>query len=249
MSGPVSRAKIAGVGLAVVGSLTVWLGTRTIVAEQLAPLAVTVSYLETHFSDPAGVPVGKNVRTLAVRSDGSRVEPRVVTAADGRLYTQKVIVDVGRKKRIVVEGVTESLITTGLSDAELERLAKPGGACIDPQAKPGPTILGYRTVQREIRTPIFVVQEWRAPELGCLMLRQTYSRPQADGSLRLVLECTAAELAFGEPDPALFQPPDWPETAPSQALERYRLKFGLPDTEELRKIKEAKDRAYWARQR
>lgn len=244
-----STKTIAGAGLVAVGSLAVWFGTRSIVAQQLAARGVTVKYVETTFAEPDGAPLATTTRSLAVRSDGSRVEPRLVTAADGRLYSQKVIVDVQRKKRIVVDGVTESIMTTGLSDAELERLAKPGAACMDPLGKPGPAIQGYRTVQREIRTPLFVVHEWRAPELGCLTLRQTYARPQPDGSSKLVMESTAAEVAFGEPDPALFEVPDWPETAPSQALERYRLKFGLPDTEELRKVKESKDRAYWARQR
>jgi hypothetical protein len=243
------NGKLAGARLMLLGSLAAWFGTRSLVAQLLAPNALTIKYIETHFRSSDGAALRSNIRLLAMRSNGSRVEPRTVTADDGKLYSQRVILDVERRKRIVVEGVTESVITTALSDAEVEALSKPGGVCLGPEAKQGPAILGYPTLEREIRTPVFVVREWRAPDLGCVMLRQSFSLPQPDGTARLVLESAAVELTPGEPDPTLFEIPDWPERLPSQALERYRLQFGLPDTEELRKVKEAKDRAYWARQR
>lgn len=109
-------------------------------------------------------------------------------------------------------------------------------------------ISGYRTVKTKFRSPGLHIDSWWAPDLGCVLLKETVSRPQADGTSRLFLTREAVAVTFGEPDPALFEVPNWPESTPSQVFERYRQKFNLPDTEELRRIKASKDRAYWAQQ-
>lgn len=236
------------IGLAICATCVVWVGGRKLVAQRLAPQALTVKYIQTETREFDGAVVLATERHLAVRSDGSRVEPRSVVADDRRAYDQRIIADVAKGKRIVVEGVTQSLTTTILSDMELAALRNPGGRCLYQETEPAEAIFGYRTVKTKFRSPGLHIDSWWAPDLGCVLLKETVSRPHADGTSRLFLTREAVAVTFGEPDPALFEIPDWPESTPSQVFERYRQKFNLPDTEDLGRVKASKDRAYWAQQ-
>jgi hypothetical protein len=230
------------------GTLLTWVGTREVVAQRFGPRALTVTYTQTEWSPFDGGLVAQNRLLLAVRSDGSQVEPRAVKAEDGKFYEQRIILDTGKGKRISVEGISESITTTTLSQRELTALKKPGSQCLDPQAKPAEPVLGYQTIKTEVKTPISTIHSWRAPDLGCVVLRETFAQPLPDGTSRVLITREAAAVSFGEPDSSLFEVPSWPERTPSQVLEGYRRKFNLPDSEDLRKAKAAKDRAYWAQQ-
>lgn len=225
-----------------------WKGSRLLVAQSLAPQALSVTYVQTETREQDGAVVAKSERRLAVRSDGSKVEPRSVAAEDGRFYEQKIILDAKAGKRVVVESVTQSVVTTTLSDRELVALRSPGGRCLEQGLTPGGAILGYQTLQSEIRSPGLHVTSWWAQDIGCVLLRETISRPQPDGTSRLLFTREAAKITFGEPDAILFEAPNWPESTPSQVFERYRLRFNLPETDDLMKVKASKDQAYWAQQ-
>lgn len=60
---------------------------------------------------------------------------------------------------------------------------------------------------------------WRAPQLGCADLQQTYTEVQADGSFKLVTEAKLVTIQLGPPDRALFSvPSNYANVKPSQAL-------------------------------
>src|SRR5690606_8340173 len=83
------------------GTFLIWSITRSAIAQMYRPTPLTVIYTNTTFHK--GQVTSKQTQ-LAVRSDGSRVEPRFVQAPDGKIYEQKVVVDMRIGKRILVEG-------------------------------------------------------------------------------------------------------------------------------------------------
>lgn len=84
--------------------------------------------------------------------------------------------------------------------------------------------LGRYEVRRErriIRTQedeiLFIVDLWRAPELGCVTLRTV----RYDGDGKPTHDRVATTIVIGEPEPTLFQPPEgYTESSPIQAHQK-----------------------------
>ena len=72
---------------------------------------MTVRYVESHFRSADGSLTSQSQKVWAVRSDGSVVEPRYSNAPAGQMYQQRIITDAADGKRIVVDGITESVTT------------------------------------------------------------------------------------------------------------------------------------------
>ena len=216
------------------------------VAQVLGPRPMTVRYVESHFRDSDGTLMSQSQKVWAVRSDGSVVEPRFSTAPDGQMYQQRIITDAAQGKRIVVDGITESITTYVLTDRAVRALRTPGGGCLNRKGEEAEPVFGYATVRVEMPLADKTVQEWLAPELNCVPLRSTLSKLMPDGTQRVLVRREVGDVAFGEPDAALFTAPDWPEWSPSQVLELFRQKYGLPATAQLERTKQITDQAYQA---
>jgi hypothetical protein len=61
----------------------------------------------------------------------------------------------------------------------------------------------------------------RSPQLGCLELRSVASMPNPDGTQSVTIR-EVRSIKLGEPPPALFDPPHWPEVSPAELERRSR---------------------------
>ncbi len=245
----VRKQKIpVAVAVVVLASLATWVGTRKTVAQVLGPRPMTVRYVESHFRDSDGALTFQSQKVWAVRSDGSVVEPRLPGAPDGRVYQQTIITDAAQGKRFVVDGITESVTTYVLKDESVQALRIPGGRCLSEKGVEAESVFGYTTLRVDAPLADKTIQQWLAPDLNCVPLRTTVSRMMPDGTPKVLLQREVVDIAFGEPDAALFAVPEWPERTPSQVLELFRQKYGLPATAELEISKQQRDRAYRAQQ-
>ncbi len=187
-----------------------------------------------------------------VRSDGSRMEPRVIQARDGKLYEQRTIQDAASGRRVVIEGVTQSLTTYQLNERETAALRVAHRDCQGNQSKEEERILGYRTTRSLIRlgeTPLASsIERWVAPELDCAVLKERFTKRDHAGQIVATQEKWVTEIRLGEPAAELFAIPAWPERTPSQVKAELERKFGLkPETLGNAGDRE-QDAAYWVRQ-
>jgi hypothetical protein len=169
-----------------------------------------------------------------------------VRAPDGDFYEQKIIVDVQTGKRILAEGVTQSLTTYLLSDKLVQTYRFPSSTC--ESGKEDGVILGQRVLLREIRAPSpndRVVQSWYAPDLGCILLKDVLKKVNVDGTVSILFQKEATQITFGEPDPSLFVVPSWTERSPSEVSAEVKRRFGVTEST---MVKDARDRAYHAQQ-
>lgn len=86
---------------------------------------------------------------------------------------------------------------------------------------------------------------WRAPELGCATLQETYTQVRANGSFRLVSETKFVSLKLGPPDMALFAiPSDYRNLKPSEALRAWATRAGQGWGPQLQEQAEREDAQY-----
>lgn len=202
--------------IAVVGSLT-W-----VAATRAQSTAFIVQYTFSKNALPTGTVVAR-------RSDGSRSESFIRTAPNGKQYNQRIIWDVGREARIVLEAITESVTTYPLRASQvaaLRRLTSDCGTGADAEQS---TILGEKVLKKITPTPLpdhRRLEEWVAPRLGCIALRDRTLIPQGStGGDEVLMWKEAIFLSSKEPDAALFQIPAWPERRPSEVFAEYSRKF------------------------
>ncbi len=245
--------RLAGIALL---TLTAWFVARTVVAQGYRPPAMTIRYSITALEQ--GQQPVHTESFVAVRTDGSKVRPRLTTAPDGQVYEQKIVIDASKGKRIVVEGITQSLTTYALSDGEAKALEFARGQCEEKSGNEEAQILGYK-VLRSTRPGSGTssaagtqgkaqLESWIAPELGCVPLREKFTMWDANGIAQTVFEKEALEIRLGEPDSRLFDVPAWPERTPSQVNELVHQKLNIPMKPGQSEGDKAADQAYWARQ-
>lgn len=87
---------------------------------------------------------------------------------------------------------------------------------------------------------------WRAPALGCLVLRYRVEIPQPNGSRKLQLEAKPLNLTLGEPDPRLFDLGEsYAELKPSEIIRRQAQRVGLSWNEEIDRESQRSDQKYF----
>jgi hypothetical protein len=89
---------------------------------------------------------------------------------------------------------------------------------------------------------LWTLDRWRAPELGCVVLRTVrYNKDE-----KLTHDRVATNILLGEPDPAWFHVPEgYVESSPKQAQQKLvDLGIATPFRDELGIIERAEDR-YW----
>lgn len=215
----------ATVAVAIVSTLV----TRRVYG-QSRRTALTYEQLEKLLTGPDTY--GREQRTLhAVRGDGSSVEVRLMTAPDGRPVEQRMISDLGKLKRVTVEGHSESVTTYRIDSRRAAQLAAKPRDCSANSAAPRSSLLGYevvldvRELARRHDGSVPRVEAWRATALDCLALEDRYFI-QREGKEYLTNLRQVTSVRLGEPDTALFEvPASYAERAPSEVMIEYNRRF------------------------
>jgi hypothetical protein len=169
-------------------------------------------------------------RLHAVRSDGSQVDVFRHELPDGEMVMGRKIFDVASKRELRVEPATGSVIRVPMSQEELDRLLARDENCgAEPDAE-RKRIMGYEAVRFQHHSDLpdgQVVrnEQWRAPALGCLALRET-------ASLGLPLGPTAqnvhevVSVLEAEPPASLFEvSSSYADRVPSEVDRLFRKLF------------------------
>jgi len=164
---------------------------------------------------------------IAVRSDGSRAQVRTRTAPDGTQHEQKTIIDVSARKRLLVDGLTDSLTTYPLSEkAALHYAVRPVPSCRGADEEAG-EMFGFpvRRREREVNDGRDTIhfEEWVAPDLNCMVMKRVV---RIEDRLASVEEITT--LTRGEPAASMFALPDRPltERSPGEVLAEFSRRYG-----------------------
>jgi hypothetical protein len=181
-------------------------------------------------------PVRSQMRTIAVRSDGSNVElfHRNDPTGSGKTVYIKRVLDVQGKQSVVVDPISESIMTFPLVDMAV-RVQSINGAS-QCRGNPAGQILNYDvavdeepyagTPQLGAADEELRVRSWRSPRLDCYPLRREMTLSRAGSEVQRTIE-TVVAVTEGDPDGALFEiPKTYVERPPSQAMaesaRRYR---------------------------
>ncbi len=224
-----------------------WYGAQTAAEVHAAARvrAFTMTSLESSFA-PDGAVRSQATIVLAQREDGSRARIRgALFKRNGRSVFSRTahVYDLTKRQFVSVYDLTRSTITTPLDDAEAARLsAPPPENCVNPAGlEPvlGPEesepVLGYRTIKVAFEIPAspgggspIRVTQWRAPELGCVALREEHQVLDSDGNVRyanIVREAVA--VSIGAPPAEYFAAPaDYVERKPSAQMKQYYQRLG-----------------------
>ncbi len=160
---------------------------------------------------------------------------------------QKKIFDLRTGKETWVEGQTESTTTYALGDQITTALKAPSAKCLNLPDAGGSGHLGYRlVVSKNTTIPNQIVESWYAPDLGCLLMRETVQRVTSEGKSYLALSKEAVTVVAGEPDAQLFEIPAWAERSPSGVAQELSRRLGKDIGQNSHGWAE-KDKAYYAR--
>lgn len=233
------------------------LGTRRLLSQSapsISQASFTITIDEDFYRYGSGELGRRQTHTFMRRSDGSRVEQRMAQAPSGLSAEQKTVVDLGQKRSVAVDGLTQSATTYNLSDAAIHRYRSADVSCLAPNL-PRMKFLGHEVVRTRERLPspaseISEMESWRAPHLNCQPLMQLHYLSKGGSPLQLTNARRATAVTVGEPDPRAFEiPAGLTERAPSAVMEEFyrRHKPGEPCAN-CGKM-EASDRAYSAHQK
>ncbi len=172
-------------------------------------------------------PMSTEIRTIAVRTDGSNVEllHRRDPSGSGKTVYIRSILDVPGRQRIVVDPISESLITYPLADAVTSAYrVHPVSKCA---GVPAGQILGYDVNVEETSlgpeqagpaVDEMQIRAWRAARLNCLPLRREMTIFKGGQESQRIVE-SVVTVTEGEPDPSLFEiPQGYVERQPSEAM-------------------------------
>lgn len=185
----------------------------------------TATMVDYHYAPNQSQPAFLEYSTLAMKSDGSQatVHRRELKTNDN-WYDMRTILNLTGHQRIAVDPITQSTTTYPLSPGAVRLyLGWETNCAADTQAEIS-TMLGYRVVRVSSNVPgphgSSARETWKAPGLGCLALKDTWSRTDprtgASYTYRLIQVLTIIE---GEPSATLFSvPADYVERSPSQVL-------------------------------
>jgi hypothetical protein len=177
----------------------------------------------TYYEYPSGQFVKVEQSTVAVRSDGSKVESRLFTIG-GIEAEQKTISDLTLRRSVDVEGLTQSVTTYPMSSAELRQARiRATRTCPGDADSPHEILLGYSVVKTTLHQGDRRIESWMAPDLNCFILKQSVYGKSADAPSTIT---EAHSLVVGEPDPLLFSiPRGYRERSPSQVDAEFSRRY------------------------
>lgn len=165
-----------------------------------------------------------------VRSDGSQVDLERKHAPDGHWSQGKILWNLAERRRVTVDGMTNSLTTYPLSEGEVSMLRASASSCAASPAAEHGNILGYEVVKVVDDRPVDGGHEshhesWLAPSLGCYELsRKSTLGPVSEPSASVVVEVVA--VAEGEPPLSWFSlPANFVERSPSQVFAEFDRRY------------------------
>lgn len=193
------------------------------------PAGFTIERVEKVYRVSTGEPVYTYHSTYARRPDGSSVEIRRITDPEGKVREQRTIIDLPRRLRIVVDGLTESVTTYALTGPEVAAYTQQP-ACA-PSGPERSRLLGWDTVRIEesVKTAKGTelrVEKWVAPGLHCLPLRESVFVAHAGAPFQLASEVEVISLQRVDPPAQWFKiPAGFAERAPSAVLAEFNRRF------------------------
>lgn len=220
--------------LSIVSTLTVSGGITTAQILSRTVKTYTATRVVEFYAHDASTPWLTLTEMIGVRDDGSSVlarrNPHPVTGMD--VYVRR-ITDVSNKKVVVVEPLTESLVTYPLGKAAEKQTIKPTTSC---PGDPAGEMLGYpvtlqhETIHDAMQTDL---RTWRSPALDCAPLREEL-RTMEEGVENLKLS-TVTNIVQGQPERWLFEiPSNYSQRRPTDMMaeqaRRYPQRFRMPDT-------------------
>lgn len=190
----------------------------------------------------------------AIRGDGSTVRAwSVAKPGNGGTGTamERRIIDLSSAEEVSIDGLTDSTTTAPIPKQALNFYRTPPKCTTDIAPMRG-NMLGYEVVRnvedRQTSTRLIRTEEWRAPALDCLVLKETifFGRTQADLYTSNINE--VLEVKIGEPSPALFErPTEYTERAPSQQSAEYARRYPAAVCPACSKGDQEADEAYYRR--
>lgn len=164
------------------------------------------------------------------RSDGSWVDLERKRDPNGHWSEGKILFNLPEKRRITVDGLTDSLTTYPLSEGDISVSRLIASSCVAGPAKEHGNILGYDVVKVVNDAPVGAGEmlhheSWQAPALGCYELsRKSTLGPVSGSPASVVVEVLA--VAEGEPPSSWFSlPPSFVERTPTQVFAEFSRRF------------------------
>jgi hypothetical protein len=203
-------------------------------AQVTKPTAFTIRYTEKDVPASGMKPPATELHFgesySFVRVDGAVADLKIMRLPDGNDYWHRNIQDPVSAQRIQLDQATESKTSYGLTARDIRDLKHPPGDCsvAGGLMTATGTMLGYKVVRETMENPKMGkrFEVWRAPDLNCAELRtDVFALEPPGGKATLQHTRVAVEVRTGEPDPKMFEVPDWPERSPSEAMEIYARKF------------------------
>ncbi len=178
-----------------------------------------------------------STRTVAVRSDGSRVELLAFEDPSGAgkgadLYRKKII-DARGKRWVVVEPLGESVTTYPLPTHAVDFLTSKVPSVCNENPVPAGQMLGFRAVYAESMNDVLAgnekthvtIRSWLAPDLNCFALRRELLIVAGGKQVGKTVESIIG-LTEGEPAEWFFEVPiSYIERSPSQAIAEKEKKL------------------------
>lgn len=185
---------------------------------------------------------------LAVRADGSRSELKSFWSPTAKVVAvQRTVVDLQSRRRVFVDGLTQSLVTYELSNRNVDDVILDSVNCRPPASSEVSTLLGYRVhkVEEQLTDPGRTSREkWIAPDLGCLIAKEVHTST-IQGDRKIVGGREVIEISKGEPNASYFEiPSNFVERSPSGVQAEYNRRY-QPDAPT--KPMETQDRVYAAK--
>lgn len=210
--------------------------TAPSVNAQRPPRAFTATRSDAIFRAGESVPFRSKFETIAVRSDGSRVEMEHLKdpSGTGKILFMKKIIDVPRTRWVVVDPLSASVLTYPLREEGARfHAVKPLAEC---EGQPAGKLLNYDismgdTTRELPRVGEAKIRAWLAPALNCFPLRREI-RILIEGEEKQVTVESVVALIEGEPEAWLFEvPAGYVERTPSEALAEAKRRY--PNWQEL----------------
>ena len=194
-------------------------------------------------------------QTIAVRSDGSRSITQTILGKiglDGGDLSRSIKFSDGRRVTLFLSANVKNTWPRMSPEAVAQLKARqleapkdclyPGWVLLGNETLEGQAVAVVTDVSEELGSK---VTEWRAPQLGCEVLRyQAYDR-QTDGTFKLQAEGKSTAFTLGEPDPALFgEPPGFREAKPTEVAQIFAEKYHLSIAKQQLDVLDGFDKAY-----
>jgi hypothetical protein len=197
----------------------------------------TVVQVEKLHRFPSGEYVRQEESLYSIASDGTEATTYHRSAPDGRTVDSKVIINTRAKARLAVDGLTESVTTTKLTDSFVAGQAAKPARCTESANPQRSTLLGYEVEFVDHQSPLMpnggrhFSKLWLAPALECYPLSKIQGIQQSNGVAVVTNVTEVTSITRGEPAPEVFAvPAGYVERAPTEVFAEYTRRYpGTPD--------------------